>query len=79
MMTPLPTSNEDWKKKYNDLLLFNCENDIMTLNYRLNLLQEVGKNDFHSLTNNRTKNGGIVKLSNENNNQGNNKLYELYP
>jgi hypothetical protein len=30
----------DWKKKYNDLLLYNCENDIMTLNYRINLLQD---------------------------------------
>jgi hypothetical protein len=30
----------DWKKKYNELLLYNCENDLMTLNYRINLLQD---------------------------------------
>jgi len=40
MAAPQLHDQTDWKKKYNDLLLFNCENDLLTLSYRINLLQE---------------------------------------
>jgi hypothetical protein len=38
MMATQNQDQTDWKKKYNDLLLFNCENDLLTLSYRINLL-----------------------------------------
>lgn len=58
----------DWKKKYNDLLLYNCENDIMTLNYRINLLYDPQLQIQNKYGNGSSSGraGGIVKLGDNN-------------
>ena len=58
----------DWKKKYNDLLLYNCENDIMTLNYRINLLYDPQLQIQNKYGNGSSsgRTGGIVKLGDNN-------------